>query len=180
MLNLKRAVHWCNWMPVLNAMLSFSIYCLKFCLLNVLYTVRLKFVAITDVTLIPRNSSVYTGVSTLGRGITLASFQALGHVWIVNDKFHMILITGISTTTFSSQAQNGKPSGPVTVFLIFDKALNTCVDDIDVAKVSSLISTILMYRWHRRFFPLWQLVNFFSITLWIQPYRLRVPSYFSC
>ena len=43
---------------------------------------------------------------------------------------------------FSFQTQNGKPSGPVAVFLIFDNALNICVDDNNEgAQISSLIST---------------------------------------
>ena len=53
----------------------------------------------------------------------------------------MILMTGISTTTFTSQTQNGKPSDPFAVFLIFENALNTCVDYTDVAQVLIVLNT---------------------------------------
>ena len=38
---------------------------------------------------------------------------------------------------FSFHTQNGMPSGPVAVFLIFDNALNTCVDENDSSQVST-------------------------------------------
>ena len=73
MLNLKCAVHWCNYCPSWTQF-SFLMYCSKICLLNVSYTVHLKFLAITDETLIPRNSWVYIRVSTLDRERNHVSF----------------------------------------------------------------------------------------------------------
>ena len=52
-----------------------------------LYTVLSNVLAITGVTLIPLKSAYSTGVSTLGSGLMLASFQRLGQLCRARDKF---------------------------------------------------------------------------------------------